>query len=58
MNKKIIGRIFFIALFLSNMSFAQEKTEYNTTTKGVFFNMVIMEQFQASKGTLESDKSD
>lgn len=58
MNKKLIGRILFIALFLSNISFAKEKTEYNTTTKGIFLNRVIMEQLQASNGTLESYKSD
>lgn len=56
MNKKLIVRILFIALFLSNMSFAQEKINYNTT-QCTHCNMVIKDQLHASKATLESGKT-
>lgn len=56
MNKKIIVRSLFIALFLSNMSFAQEKIDYNTT-QCTFCNMVIKDQLHASKAALESGKA-
>ena len=56
MNKKLIVRILAIALFLSNMSFAQEKINYNTT-QCTFCNMVIKDQLHASKATLESGKT-
>lgn len=56
MNKKLIRCILFIALFLSNMSFAQEKIEYNSTSC-TYCKMVIKDQLHASKATLESDKT-
>jgi len=56
MNKKLIVRILVIALFLSNMSFAQEKINYNTT-QCTFCNMVIKDQLHASKATLESGET-